>query len=272
MKFTDDQIRMIKSHWPDANEVEIQWFLEECKSRDLSPFRGEIGMIGRFDKEAGRKVHRTQMQIPGTRVLAERTGVYAGQDAVEFDLNAQGKPIEAKVTVYRMVGGRRCPFVGNARWDEFCPSGNADFMWKSKPFLMLGKCAEAQALAKAFPGGVENAEAMVCVEEDPEVVDFGGEEETSVIDSPPEEEQPDPAPPERGEEPQPTEMEISVEKWCGYWNRKGVGVELLRTITKKRPSEWGSDVLHRFDQVAKRLKTDAITPRAALEEEFGKLF
>jgi hypothetical protein len=43
------------------------------------------------------------------------------------------------------------PFTASARWDEFCPSGKMDFIWKAKPHVMLGKCAESQALRRAFP-------------------------------------------------------------------------------------------------------------------------
>ena len=61
------------------------------------------------------------------------------------------QPITATATVYKIVGGVRVSFSATAIWDAYCPQGNESFMWKKMPYLMLGKCAEALALRKAFP-------------------------------------------------------------------------------------------------------------------------
>jgi hypothetical protein len=55
------------------------------------------------------------------------------------------------VTVYKIIGNVRCPFTASARWDQYYPGDEQGFMWRKMPHLMLGKCAEALALRKAFP-------------------------------------------------------------------------------------------------------------------------
>ena len=53
--------------------------------------------------------------------------------------------------MWRVVQGQRVPFARSARWDEYCPPAGADHMWRKMPHVMLGKCAEAQALRAGFP-------------------------------------------------------------------------------------------------------------------------
>jgi hypothetical protein len=72
-------------------------------------------------------------------------------------------PAKATVTVYKAVAGQRCPFTATARWDEYYPGGKKGSQWHKMPYLMLGKCAEALALRKAFPkllSGMYVAEEM----------------------------------------------------------------------------------------------------------------
>ena len=53
--------------------------------------------------------------------------------------------------VKKIVSGVVCEFKASASWLEYCPKGKQDYMWNKMPYLMLGKCAEALALRKAFP-------------------------------------------------------------------------------------------------------------------------
>ena len=97
------------------------------------------------------------MGIDGYRSIADRTGLYAGSDDYVFDyINQDGsiskEPVKATATVYKLVGGIRCPFVASARMSEYKPKDvNMQFMWNKMPNLMLGKCSESLALRKAFP-------------------------------------------------------------------------------------------------------------------------
>jgi hypothetical protein len=60
-------------------------------------------------------------------------------------------PVKATVTVFKYLEGQRYPFTATARWTEYYPGVKVGFQWHIRPYLMLGKCAEALALRKAFP-------------------------------------------------------------------------------------------------------------------------
>lgn len=150
----------------------IALFARFCRETGLSPFKKQTMVICRNSKAGPR--FTIQTGIDGYRSIAESTGCYAGSDDYKFDegiseyqhLQAgRGNPQTATATVYKIVSGQRVEFSATARWDEYCPGGenNQDFMWRSKPYLMLGKCAEALALRKAFPsrlGGIYTQEEM----------------------------------------------------------------------------------------------------------------
>jgi hypothetical protein len=107
-----------------------------------------------------------QVSIDGFRLIAERTGNYAGQDEPEFVMNEQNQMIAAKVTVYKFSpSGQRYPAaVGVAYWGEYAQNSP---MWSKMPRTMLAKCAEALALRKAFPqelSGLYTSEEMLQAE------------------------------------------------------------------------------------------------------------
>ena len=89
------------------------------------------------------------------RSRASDTGDYCGNEDPTFEY-LEGAPepklpIAATVIVWKMVQSTRCPFTATARWKEYYPGDKQGFMWRNKPHVMLGKCAEALALRKAFP-------------------------------------------------------------------------------------------------------------------------
>src|SRR5262245_2487410 len=85
------------------------------------------------------------------RARGQATGEMAGSDDPKFILSDDGLPYSATVTVYRLTQGIRYAYTATARWSEYCPAAPADRMWQKMPHTMLGKCAEALALRKAFP-------------------------------------------------------------------------------------------------------------------------
>ena len=92
-----------------------------------------------------------QTSIDGFRVIAERSGDYAGQDEPEF-ITEDGKLVCAKIRVYRFKGETRyCAAVGVAFMAEYKPQDGQAFMWNKMPHTMLAKVAEALALRKAYP-------------------------------------------------------------------------------------------------------------------------
>jgi phage recombination protein Bet len=137
-----------------ATLPELHHFLTVAKLTGLNPFLRQIYFVIR--KQGDQMVPVIQVGIDGYRSLADRTGSYAGNDDADFEYRENGDiaeyPAKAMVTVYKMVGGVRCPFTASARWEQYYPGdGKKGFMWRKMPELMLAKCAEALALRKAFP-------------------------------------------------------------------------------------------------------------------------
>ena len=129
-----------------APPLEFEMFVGVCNRTGLDPFAKQIYFIQRGGKWSW------QTSIDGYRLIADRTGKYAGSDDPEFVGDPDGKhPLTAFVTVYKMLDGQRCPFSATARWSEYYPGDKGGQMWQKMPYLMLGKCAEALALRKAFP-------------------------------------------------------------------------------------------------------------------------
>lgn len=144
-----------------ATNDEMDIFLHQCRKTGLDPLAKQIYFQKRQNKKTGESQMTIITGIDGYRLVAQRTGQYAGNDDPVFDDEA--KPRKATVTVYRIVGGIRCPFTASARWEQYYPGDYLGFMWNKMPHLMLGKCAEALALRKAFPAelsGVYTAEEM----------------------------------------------------------------------------------------------------------------
>lgn len=154
---TRDQIELIKSQYAKgATDDELRLFLAVCSRTGLDPFRKQIYFIKRWDNKQGREVGSAQTSIDGLRSIAEKTGKYAGNDDPQFD--DENNPKKATVTVYKIVEGIRVPFTATARWDQYVPKDKKGEIigpfWKKMPHLMLGKCAEALALRKAFPSAM----------------------------------------------------------------------------------------------------------------------
>ncbi len=139
-----DLIRRTVAAGATADELEL--FFHQARRAGLDPLAKQIYFV----KRQGKGV--IQVGIDGLRLIADRTGQYAGSEDAEFvGQTERGFPSAAKVVVYKMVGGQRCPFGATARWDEYFPGDQQGFQWKRMPHAMLAKCAEALALRKAFP-------------------------------------------------------------------------------------------------------------------------
>lgn len=136
----------------EANDDQINYFLRVCTARGVDPFSGLLYMQRRMSK--GKYKCSVSPTVDGSRAAASRTGLYAGSDEPEFDSETGDHPEWCRVSVYRMVKDERCAFTAKCRWKEFVPAAPQDFQWKSKPYHMLAKVTEVQALRKAFPESV----------------------------------------------------------------------------------------------------------------------
>lgn len=140
---------------PASTDDQINYFLRVCEAKRVDPFSGLLYLQKRSSKGVVKlSVNPT---IDCSRAAAARSGAYAGSDEPEYDSEENPKPKWCKVTVYRTQKGLRCAYTAKCRWDEFKPDPPNDFQWNAKPYHMLGKVTEMQALRKAFPETVSGA-------------------------------------------------------------------------------------------------------------------
>ncbi len=172
LQFTEQQEEMIRANFSTgATKSEFEVLMAIAKARKLNPLLKQVYFVKRKDKKLNKDVWSVQVSIDGLRAIAERTGAYDGQDEPEFEYNADKEIILARVKVYKKGVSR--PFVGVARWDEYVQKsyeGNPTKFWADMPYTMLGKCAEALAIRKAFPedsGGLYVSEEMMQAESAP---------------------------------------------------------------------------------------------------------
>lgn len=138
----------------DASDDQINYFLRVCEAKAVDPFSGLLYMQRRLVSKTGKWKCSIQPTVDGSRAAAARTGLYAGSDEPEVDNEDADHPTWCRVTVYRMVKGERCAYTAKCRWREFVPQAPNDFQWKARPYHMLAKVTEVQALRKAFPESV----------------------------------------------------------------------------------------------------------------------
>lgn len=155
-QFTQDQIDLIKrTVAKECNDTEFAVFMYQCQRRGLDPMVRQIHAV----KRAGQMTIQTG--IDGFRLIAKRTGKYAGrvgpfwcgEDGEWRDVWLKKTPPAAA-----KVGVRSKDFDevtwGVALWQEFAQytkEGELSRMWSTMGALMLAKCAEAQALRADFP-------------------------------------------------------------------------------------------------------------------------
>jgi len=152
MRFSGEQRAMIRDTFANgASESEFAVLLEVASARRLNPLLRQIHFVKRWDSQKKREVWSTQVSIDGLRAVAQRTGLYAGQDEPEY-IEEGGRIVAAKVRVYRKDWTRAS--VGVAYWSEYVQTtrdGAPTRFWAQMPHVMISKCAEALALRKAFP-------------------------------------------------------------------------------------------------------------------------
>lgn len=172
--------------YPSSKPESVMLAWDYCEARELDIMMKPIHLVPMQVKNAqtGNKEWR-DVPMPGVglyRIQASRSGDYAGADEPEFGpvievvftdaYNASNKitvryPEYCKYTVHKLIGDRVVSFSAKEYWLENyatmkagsdCPNA----MWKKRPHGQLAKCAEAQALRKAWPeiGQEPTAEEM----------------------------------------------------------------------------------------------------------------
>lgn len=162
-QFNPDQLRLVRETVAKGTtEAQFNLFIEVCKYHGLNPFARQIYAVVR----AGQMTIQTS--IDGYRLLAERSGKYAGQIGPEW-CGDDGKWVDVwladKPPTAARIGVMRKDFPqatwGVAKFKSYAqPNGP---MWQKMPDVMLAKCAESLALRKAFPAemsGIYTKEEM----------------------------------------------------------------------------------------------------------------
>jgi phage recombination protein Bet len=176
----DDLISVLQnSLYPGANPKSIAMVLGYCQSAGLDPMQKPVHIVPMWDSKTSSMRDLVMPGIGLYRTQASRTNQCAGISEPEFgpDVTATigGEqvtyPAWCKMSVKRLMSnGGIAEFVAVERWIEnYAIKGGKEksvapnAMWKKRPYAQLSKCAESQALRKAFPeltGAAPTAEEM----------------------------------------------------------------------------------------------------------------
>lgn len=164
--------------YPGAKDESIAMILSYCKARKLDPIKKPVHLVpmsvktGRKDS-SGKDIYEYRDTVmPGIglyRIEADRSGQYAGMSEPEFGeeiIEQIGSvkmtyPKWCKMTVRKFIGDRIVDFTAKEFWKEnYATKSRSDIspntMWEKRAYGQLAKCAEAQALRKAFPDVIGN--------------------------------------------------------------------------------------------------------------------
>lgn len=175
----EDIIRVLQnSLYPGANIGSVQMVLGYCQASGLDPMQKPVHIVPMWDSKSG---SMRDVVMPGVnlyRTQASRTGRFAGMSDPEFgpmlEEDIGGAKIRypewCRIVVKRLLdNGVVAEFSATEYWIEnYAMKGGKEksvapnAMWTKRPRGQIAKCAEAQALRKAFPecGAQPTAEEM----------------------------------------------------------------------------------------------------------------
>lgn len=163
---------LASSLYPGAKRESVSMVLAYCRAAGLDPMQKPVHIVpmsvktGQKDSKGYDVTEMRDVIMPGIglyRVQAARTGQLLGIDEPVFSgeipmpgVEGHWVPESCSVTVHRLVGGQRASFTCREFWLENYATARRDSivpnpMWKRRARAQLAKCAEAQALRRAFP-------------------------------------------------------------------------------------------------------------------------
>jgi|SRR6185312_8977855 len=163
-----DLMKVLQSSlYPGANPDSIKMVLGYCRAAGLDPMQKPVHIVPMWDGKAGAM---RDVVMPGVnlyRTQAMRGGECAGVSEPEFGPDVTESvggqqitfPVWCRVTVKRRLPTSEIvEFTAREFWKEnYAVKGGKEksvapnAMWTKRPYGQIAKCAEAQALRKAFP-------------------------------------------------------------------------------------------------------------------------
>lgn len=169
MQMKEEELMSVlqSSLYPGANPASIKMVLGYCKAAGLDPMQKPVHIVPMWDQKAGQMRDVVMPGIGLYRTQAARSGECAGISEPEFGPDVTETiggqqitfPAWCRVTVKRRLPtGEVVEFTAKEFWKEnYAVKGGKEksiapnAMWTKRPYGQIAKCAEAQALRKAFP-------------------------------------------------------------------------------------------------------------------------
>lgn len=155
------------SLYPGAQRNSIKMIIGYCRASSLDPMQKPVHIVPIWDSKAQTMRDVVMPGIGLYRSQASRSGEYAGVTEPDFGEDVTETlggaeityPKWCRVVVKRLLpNGTIVEFAAKELWKEnYAVKGGKDksiapnAMWSRRPYAQLAKCAEAQALRKAFP-------------------------------------------------------------------------------------------------------------------------
>ena len=143
--FNSSELDLIKrTVAKEATDDELKMFLYVAGKRGLNPLTRQIYFV-KYGSQ-----HVMQTSIDGFRLIADRTGKYSpSPKPTLYAYDKNGNLFSATVFGMKLVAGQFIEFSATAHYAEYKVDTNS--LWKSKPHVMLEKCAESKLLRRGFP-------------------------------------------------------------------------------------------------------------------------
>ena len=157
-----DRVDLIKrTFFKGSTDDELKLFLHVAAKTGLDPMLRQIYAVKRWDSQSQKETTTFQTSIDGLRLIAERSGKYAGQlgpywcgdDGVWKDVwISKDMPTAAKVGILR--NDFKEPLWGVAKYQSYYQTKKdktPNTFWTKMADVMVAKVAESLAIRKAFP-------------------------------------------------------------------------------------------------------------------------
>lgn len=183
----DLMVALKNSLYPGASDEACELVLAFCRAAGMNPILKPVHLVPIWNSKQQKNVDTIMPGIGMYRINAERSSAYAGlskpifgpaiteefpEEIYEKEWNGKKTqhkrkamkvtyPEWCEITVSKIVGDRIFEFHAQEFWKENYATASRESnqpneMWTNRPYGQIAKCAEAQALRKAFPDRVSS--------------------------------------------------------------------------------------------------------------------